>query len=352
MSSKTNKPPQNTRASLKPGSSLTPLVNEEEKTSVMPLAEIWRAAEAQQKNQVAVAKPQATSQPSEPLSAWAVEANTITPAGGTSVMPSQVVVVFACKGGSGSTALSVNIAHDYAHQHFKTCLVDLDLQLGDGLAALALQPRLSLAQALAFVKKGETLNPTLFPAHASGVYVISQVGSIDDLDQINAEGIAALIESLRKTFDAVVIDGVRDFSDNVLAVLDVTDKIVLVTVQEVLAIRRARWAFKILRKIGFDPHDMTVVANGFDAESEISFMTLKRIFEPSHVMTVPKYPSLVLQALNRGVPFLDLNPTHTLTRHVGLLAQYLRGELSLEKANSTLVYQKSWWSRIKARMAR
>ena len=255
-----------------------------------------------------------------------------------------VVVFFSCKGGSGATALAANVAHYYARDQYKTCLVDLDLQLGDCLAALALQAKTTTAQCIGMLKRGESVTAKDLPQHASGVSVVSQVGAIDDLDKINAEGMAALVEGLRTSFDMVVVDGVRDFSDNVLAVLDVADRIAIVTVQEVLAIRRARWAFTILRKIGFDPRDITVVVNRFDPELEIPFATLKRVFEPGKVLAVPAEARLVLQSLNRGVPLLELNPTHTLTRNIGRMASTLAGDVEAESSEATVVRaKKSFW---------
>ena len=255
-----------------------------------------------------------------------------------------VVVFFSCKGGSGATALAANVAHYYARDQYKTCLVDLDLQLGDCLAALALQAKTTTAQCIGMLKRGEQITAKDLPQHASGVSVVSQVGAIDDLDKINAEGMAALVEGLRTSFDMVVVDGVRDFSDNVLAVLDVADRIAIVTVQEVLAIRRARWAFTILRKIGFDPRDITVVVNRFDPELEIPFATLKRVFEPGKVLAVPAEARLVLQSLNRGVPLLELNPTHTLTRNIGRMASTLAGDVEAEASEATVVRaKKSFW---------
>jgi Flp pilus assembly CpaE family ATPase len=263
----------------------------------------------------------------------------------------QVLVFFSCKGGAGATALSLNVAHHFARDKHSTCIVDLDLQLGDALAALALQPRFTIAQATQSVQKGEDVLVTMLPSHASGVSVLSQVGSLDDLDQISSEGVAQLVEDLRDTFDAIVVDGVRDFGDNVLAVLDVADKIAIVTVQEVLAVRRARWSFNILRKIGFDPKDITIVINRFDPAAEISYATIKRIFEPCIVLTVPSDGPLVLQSLNRGVPLQELAPNHTVTRNIARLARNLVGDVVPEQNEITAVRKPSFWKRLFGRGA-
>lgn len=215
------------------------------------------------------------------------------------------IVVFSCKGGSGATMLSLNTAFFGAKQGHTACIVDLDLQMGDALAALGLSPRYNIAQASSALADHVPLTKKLLPTHDSGVAVLSQVGTLDDMDKITPESMAALVLAVRQTFDVAIIDGVRDFSDNVLAVLDVAEKISIVTVQEVLAVRRARWAFSILRRIGFDPQDITIVLNRYSPQGDISLASIQTMFDPALVITVPQDTSSVTQSLNRGVPLLD-----------------------------------------------
>jgi Flp pilus assembly CpaE family ATPase len=185
----------------------------------------------------------------------------------------------------------------------------------------------------------------MFSRHESGISVISQVGSLDDLDKIDAEALPTLVGDLRRLFDVLVIDGVRDFSDNVLAILDVADKIAIVTVQEVLAVRRARWAFNILRKIGYDPRDLTVVVNRYETPSEIPLKTIEKIFAPAVVLPVDNDSSLVRQSLNRGVPVGSLNAGHRLTKDVERIAANLIGR-PIEDLDDVSGQGRSWLSRL------
>jgi pilus assembly protein CpaE len=261
-----------------------------------------------------------------PAAAVTSATKSVGPGKSPSAVASQMTVFFSCKGGAGATALSCNVAHGYSRRSLKTCLVDLDLQLGDTLAALSLQPRTTLARGIEMVTKGEALTSTVLPQHRTGVAVLSQVGSLEDLDKINSEGLGTLIDKLRGPFDRILVDGVRDFSDNVLAVLDKADKIVLVILQEVLAIRRGRWAFGILKKIGFEPADITVVVNRYSSQHQISLDTLRSMFEGSTVLPVARDEGLVLQSLDLGTSLHDLNPRHPLTKNVADIGAHLQGE--------------------------
>lgn len=238
----------------------------------------------------------------------------------------QVVAFFGSKGGTGATVLAMNMAHAYARDDLKTCVLDLDLQMGDALAAFGLQSSLVMSDAIQAVLRGEKIADGRLPTHAGGVSVVSQVGSVEDLERINPETLPRLIDALRVFNHTVLIDGLRDFSDNALAVLDAVDKVCLVVVQEVLSIRRARWIFSILRKLGFEPGDVVVVVNRFDAASDIPLESLKRMFEGAAISEITNDPRLALQSLNRGVPLQTLGPQQPITQSLYRLGRFLLGE--------------------------
>ena len=71
------------------------------------------------------------------------------------------------------------------------------------------------------------------------MFAVSQASHLDDLDAQLVERLPALMTTLAEHFDYVLVDGIRDLGDYALAVLDMTDDIVLVLTQDVPAVRRA-----------------------------------------------------------------------------------------------------------------
>ena len=284
-----------------------------------------------------VARAKAATPPPPPASASApaehaaatpaasVEATRATPAAARIKrrVVNQVVVFFSCKGGSGATALAANTAYAAVQAQQTACIFDVDLQLGDALAAFGLTPRFSISQAIHLAHERQQLSRSLLPSHTSGVHVLSQVGNLNDLDKITPEAVSSLLPSLRQHFETVIVDGVRDFGDNVLAMLDAADKVVIVCVQEVLAIRRARWAFGILRKIGFEAEDLTLVVNRYNVDNEIPLGSISTMFEGAQVVPLVGDAALVTQSLNRGVPLAELRADHPLVAGMDRLSGHL-----------------------------
>src|SRR5262245_4731602 len=83
--------------------------------------------------------PQPTAPPPPVQGAPPAPAATVAPQGRTQPK-GQVLVVFGCRGGAGSTTIAVNVAASMARAGKNVCLVDLDLQLGDVATALDLDP--------------------------------------------------------------------------------------------------------------------------------------------------------------------------------------------------------------------
>ena len=233
------------------------------------------------------------------------------------------VAFFTCKGGAGCTTLALNSSYVASGHRHTSCVVDMDLQLGDVLAAFGLSPKFSFAQAIQAASEGQPVSKGLLPTHACGMQVLSQVGNLNDLEKISPEPIGTLLESLRQQFDSVVVDGLRDFGDNALAVLDQADLVAVVLVQEVLAIRRARWAYSILQKIGFAAADLCIIVNRYQPQSEITLASLQAMFTPSEVVPIVYGGALVTRSLDRGLPLSEASAGSAVAQSVAAAGEYL-----------------------------
>ena len=85
--------------------------------------------------------------------------------------------------------------------------------------------------------------------HESGVFVLAQGGRLEEIDETLPSKIRALLSTLARNFDTVIIDGVNDFSELALAAIDASNVVALVLTQDVLAVRRARRVIDICRQL-------------------------------------------------------------------------------------------------------
>ena len=95
-----------------------------------------------------------------------------------------VIDVFGAKGGVGATTIAANLAGALQRQRRSaSCLLDLDLHLGDVLSFLDLRGELlDHRRAREHGRLDRELLATSMMRHASGVHVLAQSGKIEEAE--------------------------------------------------------------------------------------------------------------------------------------------------------------------------
>lgn len=214
----------------------------------------------------------------------------------------QLVVLFACHGGCGATMLATNIATIVAGTGDPACIIDLDLQLGDVLTSLGIES--SQVPMSRIVADMESLNwdmvGPLLARHPTGLCALSQVGHIEELSEMDPGRLPHFLRFVQSHFQFLVVDGLRDFSDHALAAMDVADKIVLVTTQEVTSVRGAGIRLQILRRLGYPADKIYLLLNRFNKRSKITVDRVSSALGLTPSFIIPNDFSTVDEALTTG----------------------------------------------------
>jgi pilus assembly protein CpaE len=225
-----------------------------------------------------------------------------------------VYSTFAAKGGIGATTIAVNLAGALQRGGRRTCLVDLDLNMGDVLAFLDLAGGYSISDVIANMRRldRDLLDATLLK-HASGIHVLSQAHRVEDSDRVDPALAGSLLHFLRRHYDVVVVDGLRSFDDVSLAAVDASDQILLVLSQEVPAVRDARRCAHLLRRLGHEPK-LRVIVNRFQRHLEITPEVIaETVGVPVSATLSNDYPTVV-RCVNKGILLVDDAPRAPITR--------------------------------------
>jgi pilus assembly protein CpaE len=182
----------------------------------------------------------------------------------------RVTTVFAPKGGVGATTVAVNLAGALARRGERTCLVDLDLEMGDVLAFLDLAGSYGVADVIDNLHRlDRELLETSLPRHRSGIHVLAQSDKIEDAEAVDASALARLLDFLRRHYQHIVVDGARGFDELSLAALDSSQRILLVVTQEIPAVRNARRAAELFRRLGYGEDRVRLVVNRHQRKARI-----------------------------------------------------------------------------------
>src|SRR5262249_23435807 len=257
----------------------------------------------------------------------------------------RVIVMFGCRGGAGSTTLSVNLASRLARAGREVCLLDLDFQLGDVFVALDLEPKTSIS---ALAREAATLDRNLLrrrmQRHDSGFHALSQTGRLEEVDAEIGQRMPDLLRVLRQHFDIILVDGVRDFSDHVLPVLDASDQTVLVFTQDVPAVRRAGRVIRLCRDLDYPDRKLRLVVNRWRRGSDVTVAEIERVLGlPVCARVVNDYRA-TRAAQDNGMLLEDAVGRARVTRAVATLAELLGAGLEAPAARP-----RGWLARLLGR---
>ncbi|TME57340.1 MAG: hypothetical protein E6I58_05980 [Chloroflexi bacterium] len=145
----------------------------------------------------------------------------------------------------------------------------------------------------------------------------------EESDEVTADLIARAIAVLRKTFRYVVVDLGIAIDDSTLAVLDLTQHVIVVTAPELSAVKSAADAIDILRKLGTPDDRLTVVLNNRSAKSAVMKAAVERTLKRAVNVEVAFDGSKPDEAALTGT-ILSLTDTRSeITRGVQALADIL-----------------------------
>jgi len=255
----------------------------------------------------------------------------------TAVIQGRIVTLYSPKGGTGCTTLAVNLAIALHNEDTRVVILDANLQYGDVAmffneqgknTILDVAPRLDEMDA-------DIVEEIMIKHEASGVHILAAPQRPEQAEKVSAEQFTRVLDFLRRMYSYVVIDTSSLLTDIVLASIDHSDAIVLITTQDIPAIKNVRLFLDLLQTMGIDRGRLVFVMNKFDRRIGI---TPERVGENLHEKisaVIPLDERVVIPAVNRGVPFMLDNKAQPAGRGVLAVAEALRAQLAnLEAAQA------------------
>ena len=211
-----------------------------------------------------------------------------------------VVAVFSTKGGTGKTFLACNLAAALAERSgSQVGLLDLDHDLGDVFAYFDAEPSRTLQELLTLDDGADAeAVAQLGTPLAKG---ITGFGSRPDprAEPIPGAAIARMLSKLKDAFPFSVVDATSEYSDHVLAALDLSDAICLVTGLDAIGVRHMSIAMQTLQNLGVGRDRLHFVVNRADSKVDLTIPDIERLLEIRVDSRIPSSP-LVPRSINKG----------------------------------------------------
>ncbi len=236
--------------------------------------------------------------------------------------PGKLITVFSTKGGVGKTVIATNLAVCLA-QRFQSdvALVDLDLQFGDVGVSLKLNPKHTIYDA---VLMEETLNEktlnSFMTVNGTGVKALLAPLEPEVADLISSTSIQKIIQVAKKIASFVIIDTPPTFNDHVLAALEASDLIYLVTTMDIASVKNIKLCLQTLQLLGCPKDKTRLLINRTYRKSGLRQDDIEKSLESEAVLTLPRDKMVPLSS-NQGMPTVVKAPRTPFSKSIYRLSQ-------------------------------
>jgi pilus assembly protein CpaE len=248
----------------------------------------------------------------------------------------KIVTVYSPKGGAGTTTLAVNLALTLHNEDTRVALVDGNLQFGDIAVFVNEQGKNTIAD---LSSRADELDPDIVEEvmvkhAASGVHILAAPSRPEYAEKVSSSQFSKVLEYLRQLYAYVIVDTSSYLTDVTLAALDSSDLIVLVTTQDIPAIKNCRLFLDLLQTMGVGRERIMFTMNRFDKRINITPERVADNLKQEVSSVIPLDEQTVTKAVNRGVPFVMDSKNQPASRGIFSLAEGVRARVAALESNS------------------
>lgn len=257
---------------------------------------------------------------------------------GTQRQSGKILSFLPCKGGSGSTFLSTNLAYILASKENKNVLlIDLNLQFGD--AALFISdttPAVNIAEVSRQITRMDAsfLAASLIPILPNFGLLAAPEDPVQALE-VKPEHIEALLNLARSQYDFVILDIGRAMDSVSIKALDKSDVIFPVMQLTLPFIRDAKRLLEVFRSLEYSQDKVKLLVNRYESGGEIRLDDVERTLNMKIFKTLPNSFKSVAASVNQGIPISKLAQGDPVTKGLMELGHQLATEGEADG---------SWWS--------
>jgi pilus assembly protein CpaE len=184
--------------------------------------------------------------------------------------------------------------------------VDGSLQFGDVAMFFNEQGKNSVID---LAPRIETLEPDVVESvvikhNASGVHILSAPTRPEDAERVDPEQFKGLLHYLRQMYAYIVVDTTAYLNEITLSAIDESDVIVLLTTQDIPALKNARLFLDLLRTLNVDLNKVVFTVNRYDRRIAITPERISENLKQPVRAVIPLDERTVIPSVNRGVPFV------------------------------------------------
>jgi pilus assembly protein CpaE len=252
------------------------------------------------------------------------------------VSKTQIIAFLGCKGGVGTTFLTVNLAYLLAQGEKNNVLaVDLDLRYGQMVYFLDAKPQYTMAEVIDNVEHlDDSYLKSLFFHWDQNLQLLPAPARLEEAEAVTSENLEKVLNFVKNlsTYSHVLLDAGHHLDEISMKALELADQVILVTNQSVPALSNAKKLLEVLELLGFGDLNLEVWLNSWEKHGDLSLEDVTKFLGREVKGTVPFDATEVGISINEGVPLIKSSPNLSLCQELRELASHFSEEPGLTRA--------------------
>jgi pilus assembly protein CpaE len=238
--------------------------------------------------------------------------------------------VFSPRGGVGCSTLAANLAVELrAESGESVLLVDGKLFFGHLDVMLNIRARNTIADLVPHASALEAgLIGDVVEGHTSGIDVLLSPSDVQVAQGLRAEDLFNIMNGINKAYSFVVIDAGSALTENTVTMMDASDRILLVTTPDLVALHDASRFIQISRTLSYPPEKLMIVLNRANLDGGVKTKDIETALRHEVFAQIPDDGANVIRSLNRGIPLVVQYPRSPATKSIQRLAGTLVAQAS------------------------
>jgi pilus assembly protein CpaE len=189
---------------------------------------------------------------------------------------------------------------------------------------------LDLAEAVA--ELDEELIQNVMVSHGTGLKVLLAPQSPEDAERIVPSDVTEIIRQVSSAFDYVIVDMSHVLDDVALNILDMSNRIVVVTTPTLPAIKSVRMILDLFQTLEYPEDKVVFVMNRINPEARgraaIPVEAIEKNLRRRTDARIPLNEAVFLSAVKQGVSVIADEPTKSPASELLYLADFVRRSLA------------------------
>ncbi len=238
----------------------------------------------------------------------------------------KIIVVYSPKGGTGATMLAANLAVCLKNDNNNVAIVDANFLYGDVGVFMNEHTRNTALDLIDRVNDldRDIIQDVITVNKQTGIHLLAAPNQPELADAGFGEPFGKILNFMRQIYNFIIVDTTSYLTEIAQSCLDVADLIVLVTTQDIPAIKNTNQFLSIADASKIERRRILLVMNRYDKRIAISPERVGASLKQPIVVAIPFEEKVIVNSINRGMPFMVDNKTIPASKSIQQLSDLVK----------------------------